>query len=290
MCKVLFSERITNCGLQKKLWEIMSDFNDWPMSVKREAFRLKLNKPLKLKQPFEIKGALELAIDELNQIHKREIFDLSQIIRCGTQKQWLSSIEIKYYFDLIELQYRQLPHEMQVDFRKRINCCLSEFLPEFYLYPQGNIGRTIPLVLFGPDEKQILKKTPEEELYELLQRAITYHHQPDESSRKEAAKVLWDAFERLKSYIGGVGGDKKESTNRLIRLIAGDDKNLNQEFNQEFEALTDIGNRYFIRHSEMNQAILKDIRLYDYLFNRCLSLILLAISNLKNRESFKETM
>lgn len=273
MYKVLFSERLTKCRLQEKLWDIMSDFNEWPISGNCEK--------ISLKSHFEPKGALELAIDDLNQKYNIKIFDLYKNTGHRSQKEWVSVVGIKYYFDLIELQYEKLPHEMQADFRKRINCCLSKFLPEFYLYPQGNIGRTVSIVLFGPDEKQILQKNPEEQIYELIQKAIKIHHYPEEYSRRDAVKILWDAFERLKTYDRNAGCDKKDSTNRLIRRVVGEDEAFCKKLDEEFQALTNIGNTYAIRHSEMNQIILKDVRLYDYLFNRCLALILLILSNLK---------
>ena len=52
-------------------------------------------------------------------------------------------------------------------------------------------------------------------------------------------------------------------------------------FNTEFMILTDIGNKYRIRHHETNKIDIIDIRYYDYLFNRCLSLIALAIQYLE---------
>ncbi|MCT1171447.1 hypothetical protein P7H71_07355 [Lactococcus lactis] len=51
-------------------------------------------------------------------------------------------------------------------------------------------------------------------------------------------------------------------------------------FNLEFRALTDIGNKFRIRHHETNKVDIADIRYCDYLFNRCLSLINLAIQYL----------
>lgn len=55
----------------------------------------------------------------------------------------------------------------------------------------------------------------------------------------------------------------------------------NSGFNTEFKILTDIGNKYRIRHHETNKIDIIDIRYYDYLFNRCLSLIALAIQYLE---------
>ncbi|MEK4670674.1 hypothetical protein [Niallia sp. FSL R7-0271] len=52
-------------------------------------------------------------------------------------------------------------------------------------------------------------------------------------------------------------------------------------FDAEFRALTDIGNSFRIRHHETNKIDITDNRHYDYFFNRCLSLIALAIQYLK---------
>ena len=74
-------------------------------------------------------------------------------------------------------------------------------------------------------------------------------------------------------------------------MAKGDD-NFVELFNLEFRALTDIGNKFRIRHHETNKvdiadirninliSYIADIRYYDYLFNRCLSLINLAVQYL----------
>ena len=52
-------------------------------------------------------------------------------------------------------------------------------------------------------------------------------------------------------------------------------------FNAEFKALTFIGNHYRIRHHETNTIDIIDEKYYDYLFNRCLSLIALSVQYLQ---------
>ena len=63
--------------------------------------------------------------------------------------------------------------------------------------------------------------------------------------------------------------------------MANDHDDFAELFNTEFRILTDIGNKYRIRHHETNKIDIIDIRYYDYLFNRCLSLIALAIQYLE---------
>lgn len=52
-------------------------------------------------------------------------------------------------------------------------------------------------------------------------------------------------------------------------------------FDNEFKTLTEIGNNYRIRHHETYKVEITDISHYDYFFNRCLSLMALAIKHLK---------
>ncbi|MBR7683718.1 hypothetical protein KDK43_03735 [Streptococcus equi subsp. zooepidemicus] len=59
------------------------------------------------------------------------------------------------------------------------------------------------------------------------------------------------------------------------------DSNYENLFNKEFGELTSIGNNFRIRHHETNKINIPDQRYYDYLFNRCLSLIALAIQYLE---------
>lgn len=52
-------------------------------------------------------------------------------------------------------------------------------------------------------------------------------------------------------------------------------------FTKEFYELKDIGNNFRIRHHETSKIDIPDPNYYDYFFNRCLSLIGLAIKYLK---------
>lgn len=48
----------------------------------------------------------------------------------------------------------------------------------------------------------------------------------------------------------------------------------------EFLVLTNFGNELGIRHHERVQVILEKNDSYDYLFNRCLSLMLFIVKNI----------
>ena len=114
---------------------------------------------------------------------------------------------------------------------------------------------------------------------QLLQEAIMLHKSPFPNASRDAVEKIWDALERLKTYYTTM--DKKSSVGKIVNDSAGGKTEFITLFNNEFKALTDIGNNYRIRHHETNKIDITDSRHYDYFFNRCLSLIALAIQYLE---------
>lgn len=113
---------------------------------------------------------------------------------------------------------------------------------------------------------------------ELLQEAISLHRKPYPGCERDAAEKIWDALERLKTYY--IYLDKKTSAAKIVTDMANGQAEFVELFNTEFKALTDIGNNFRIRHHETSKIDITDSRHYDYFFNRCLSLIALAIQYL----------
>lgn len=113
---------------------------------------------------------------------------------------------------------------------------------------------------------------------ELLKDAIALYKTPNPSARQDSVEKIWDAFERLKTYYTPL--DKKHSSEKIVKDMADGNSDFVDLFNNEFKMLTDIGNKYRIRHHETDKIDITDVRYYDYLFNRCLSLISLAIEYL----------
>lgn len=114
---------------------------------------------------------------------------------------------------------------------------------------------------------------------QLLEEAVALHKMPYPESARDAVEKIWDALERLKTYYTDL--DKKASVSKIVGDMADGDPNYIALFNAEFKALTDIGNDYRIRHHETNKIDITNPRHYDYFFNRCLSLIALAIQYLQ---------
>lgn len=94
-----------------------------------------------------------------------------------------------------------------------------------------------------------------------------------------ACKKIWDAFERIKTFYYPEISSKKKSIECLINNIS-----LNQDFNNlfdsEFRTLTEIGNKFRIRHHEKGKINIGDDSYYEYFYNRCLSLLILVIHKL----------
>lgn len=114
---------------------------------------------------------------------------------------------------------------------------------------------------------------------ELLQEAILLHRSPYPADIRDAVEKLWDAYERLKTYYTTM--NKAKSAEKIVNDMAAGQAPYVTLFDTEFRALTKIGNDYRIRHHETDKVEITDVRYYDYFFNRCLSLIALAIQYLQ---------
>ena len=102
-----------------------------------------------------------------------------------------------------------------------------------------------------------------------LARTSFFDRAPDAAQR--SIEALWDAFERLKTHNDPT--NKKTSAQALIRAIAQSPEE-QALFEAEMLALTNIGNKWRIRHHETNKHGLgTDRRLRDYLFLRMFTLL-----------------
>lgn len=91
----------------------------------------------------------------------------------------------------------------------------------------------------------------------------------------EALEKLWDAYERLKCYFEPHDKNmKKESVAKIVALFE-ENALFKDEVNHEMRKLTELGNAFRIRHSEPYQFTLSSHRQINYLFRRCLAMIVL---------------
>lgn len=129
-----------------------------------------------------------------------------------------------------------------------------------------------------PEIEETLSQVKEPGLKELFEEALSLYRRPSPRDTRDAVEKLWDAFERLKTYYNEL--DKKNSVNKIVNDMAGGETRLAEWFDLDFQGLSNIGNGCRIRHHERDKVEVTDPRHYDYFFNRCLSLIALAIQYL----------
>lgn len=144
---------------------------------------------------------------------------------------------------------------------------------------KGQVERVIENDVASTEVINTVLSVKEKGIQELLHEVIEKHQSHDPKDIRDSVEKLWGAFERLKTYYTTL--DKKQSAAKVVEEMANGEQNYIDLFNEEFKTLTEIGNNYRIRHHETNRIEIKDVSHYDYFFNRCLSLMALAIKHLK---------
>lgn len=165
------------------------------------------------------------------------------------------------------------------NFQEAINEIFTESGLLYELTDEKIIERIVENSLLTMEIENNLAAVREVGTRELLKDAVALYKTPNPAARQDSVEKIWDALERLKTYYTTL--DKKGSAERIVNDMANGNDDFAALFNNEFKMLTDIGNKYRIRHHETNKIDITDDRYYDYLFNRCLSLIVLAIQYLK---------
>ena len=260
---------VVNWDTKRHFSEIMIEFRQ-PIQIQ----------PNRYESRTERTDALEVAIDRLRDYDIGLVVDLqyAQFLPGGVE----GAIAAQFtpaLFDIIELQHDELSDDEKAEYRAEINAEFTKSNLPFQLNAYGLIEHTAKTEVLSPEIIGLLPKIQEPGLCELLETAITRHQQPDFQSHRDAVEKIWDVLERLKTYYTDL--DKKASVNKIINDMAGGQSEYQDLFEEEFRVLTNIGNRFCIRHHETNKINITDIRHCDYFFNRCLSLIALALQYLK---------
>lgn len=166
----------------------------------------------------------------------------------------------KTVFDIIELyaEYND------TDFENEVNTILDGL--NYKLVDGKMMMQTIVEV------KAIETKEPD--LKELISIAEIHFRKGDSDSKQIALEKIWDALEKLKTYYLA---NKKRSIEMVIDRISKGDTKIADTFNNEFDYLTEFGNTHQIRHFETGKTAIKDVRMKEYWYMRCLALINLAI-------------
>ncbi|MHB1674499.1 MAG: AbiJ-NTD4 domain-containing protein [Acidobacteriaceae bacterium] len=96
----------------------------------------------------------------------------------------------------------------------------------------------------------------------------------DLKTRRESLEKLWDAWERLKTI--EPGRDKKEQAKALLSRASAEPNLLGRLENEAIE-LTEIGNKFMIRHTETDKVPISESIHVDYLFQRMFAIIRLLL-------------
>jgi hypothetical protein len=141
-------------------------------------------------------------------------------------------------------------------------------------------SRPVPPVLFEAMGK--LPASGDALLDTLIADACANFKDPAPKARQEATEKLWDAWERLKSL--EISEDKRLSVGRLLDY-ASSEPIFRALLEGEAKSLTDIGNKFHIRHFETNRVALSQPEQFDYLFHRLYALIHLLLFNRQRSKS-----
>lgn len=143
----------------------------------------------------------------------------------------------------------------------------------YELGDDGKVRRTVPEILGDVLETEL--RTGDADLDRMISSAIERFRDPDPETRREALERLWDAWERLKTL---PDPDKKKGSQKLLDTIPCDA--MRERIDTEAHELTEIGNKFRIRHSETDRIpIDRDIDV-DYLFHRLYAVIRYLVMNL----------
>lgn len=159
------------------------------------------------------------------------------------------------------------------EFRMLINRVFARNGLVYELSQNGEIVRLAPPVL-----RELLNgaaiHSGDVQLDHMLEEARRKFLSPDLSERSVALERLWDCWERLKS--SAEPSDKKKSVAKLLES-ASPETTFREMLNREARELTEIGNSFHIRHSEVTQQPITSSSHIDYLFHRLYSMVFLLL-------------
>jgi hypothetical protein len=162
------------------------------------------------------------------------------------------------------------------EFREAVNRVFARNGIAFELATSGEVQRLGPAIL-APALQKATFHTGDTLLDALIEDARTKFLDPDLKVRSESLEKLWDAFERLKTL---EGGSKKTSITSLLANGIKDPE-MRKRIEAELMQLTEIGNTFMIRHTEVGKTPITSSEQVDYLFHRMFALIQLLLRSTK---------
>ena len=140
---------------------------------------------------------------------------------------------------------------------------------------QGQVTRMAPTGLQEALAETVFH-TGDKTLDELLEDARRKLLNRDLKVRRESLEKLWDAWERLKTI--EPGKDKRMKTTALLAK-ASIEPSFQERLKTEAKELTDIGNKFMIRHTETDKVPISESTHIDYLFHRMFAIIRLLLKS-----------
>ena len=165
--------------------------------------------------------------------------------------------------------------EGRQEFKEKINRIFSRNGVGYELEESGDIKHLAPPII-GERFETFRFETGDVTLDQILEDSRRKYLSKNKEAHKEAVERLWDAWERLKTLENPT--DKKDSITKLLDMAASESE-FRKLLEDEARTLTDIGNRFHIRHAEIGQIEIERVEQFDYLFHRLLSLLLLLIES-----------
>lgn len=215
--------------------------------------------------------------DTIDDYDQYSILDLVEYIfaRCKDyQNNWYHN-----YFNHFHIVFTKTK-KTRNEFKNRLNALFEKLGLLYVLKGNGEIERIVSNESILNKLKEVTRDSLDCSLKELINQALSLYLKPDSSNIQLSLEKIWDAFERIKTIYPNL--DKKESSNQLIDVISTGNENYKKLLRNEFDQLTTIGNEYRIRHHETNKIEITDIRHKEYLFNRCVSLLLQCLQFIKD--------
>jgi AbiJ-like protein len=159
------------------------------------------------------------------------------------------------------------------EFRNVVNQIFARNGLAYDLQENGEIVRLAPYAL-REGLAVALFQTGDPQLDRLLEISRHRFLDPDPGVRMDGLEKLWDAWERLKTIEHPA--DKKDSITKLLDRAAAE-PSFRQTIELEARALTEIGNKYMIRHTEVGKIPIQTVEQMDYFFHRMFALISLLL-------------
>ena len=158
-------------------------------------------------------------------------------------------------------------------FRSKVNSIFARNGIAYQLRTDGTIERLAPPVLKEALGDAVFQ-TKDKTLNKMLEDARQKFLNSDSAVRRESIERLWDCWERIKTL--EKPDDKKASITLLLNKAATQTE-VREMLEEEARKLTDIGNSFHIRHTEVQQTLVSDSYIIDYLFHRLFCMIMLVL-------------